>query len=61
MGWVWIIIALIVLLLLLLLGLSLGKSSRRGDRLMESALSELDPSKPETPSTRKGESPDKLP
>lgn len=61
MGWVLMSIALIVILLLLLLGLSLGKAARRGDDLAESALRELDPTGPETPSTTKAENSAKLP
>ncbi len=41
MGWILMIIALIAILFLLLLGFSIGRAARRGDELMESALSEL--------------------
>jgi hypothetical protein len=61
MWWVLMSIALIIVLLLLLLGLSLGKTARRGDDLMKSALRDLDPSGPETPSTTKEENSTKLP
>ena len=41
MGWMLMIITLTVILMLLLLGLSLGKTARRGDDLMKSALHDL--------------------